>query len=171
MHQRLAVTFVLALLAAPAVGLAQSAQLPQLDEVKPGLPVSVIDDEGRRVDGRVIDVSDDAIRVSVRKRTEQIPIGRVVRIDKTDSLKNGALGGLVAGLGFGIFVAAHGQADRPFLFAAAVSNGLIWTAFGVGIDAMVDSRRTLYRRSGGTQARVSPLVGREVRGAAVSVSW
>ncbi len=172
MHLRVTAIFVLAIAVVPGLAGAQSSETKPLDHVKPGLAVSVVDDSGRRVDGRVVDISDDAIRVSVRKTIEQIPMDRVVRIDKTDSLKNGALVGLAIGLSWGVFAAASdGDIDGQFLLTATLANGLVWTAFGTGIDAMVDGRRTLYQRSVGVQARVSPLVGRGVRGAALSVSW
>lgn len=145
MHLRVTAIFVLAIAVVPGLAGAQSSEMKPLDHVKPGLAVSVVDDSGRRVDGRVVDISDDAIRVSVRKTIEQIPMDRVVRIDKTDSLKNGALVGLAIGLSWGVFAAAS--------------------------DGDIDGRRTLYQRSAGVQARVSPLVGRGVRGAALSVSW
>jgi hypothetical protein len=62
----------------------------------------------------------------------------------------------------------HGR----WVASAVISNGLIWSAFGAGIDALVDSRRTLYQRSpGGLQSRVTPIVGPGVRGAAMRVSW
>jgi len=172
MHPRLTAMLVLAIAANPGLAGAQSSETRPLEHVTPGFAVSVVDDSGRRVDGRVVDISDDAIRVSVRKTIQQIPMDRVVRIDKADSLKNGALVGLAIGLSWGVFAAASdGNIDGQFLLTATLANGLVWTAFGTGIDAMVDGRRTLYQRSANVQARVSPLVGRGVRGAALSVSW
>jgi hypothetical protein len=163
---------VIASLVVPALSSAQAVACGPFENVAPGLTVSVIDDAGRRVEGRVIDVTDEAVRVSVRRSIEQIPIDRVVRIDKTDSLKNGALSGRVAGVGFGLMVSLSGSdVDGRWVASAVISNGLIWSAFGAGIDALVDSRRTLYQRSGAVQAGVAPIVGRRVRGAAVRVSW
>jgi hypothetical protein len=173
MYGRLTAIFAAAVFAIPAFAAAQSVAPVPTETVKRGLPVSVIDDSGTRVEGHVVDISDDAIRVSVRdKRVEEIPLQRVVRIDKTDSLKNGAVTGLVAGVGFGLLVGMSSSGfDGRWLASAVISNGLMWTAFGAGIDALADSRRTLYQRAGSSKARISPLLGRDVRGAALTVSW
>src|SRR5262245_47859889 len=172
MYRCLTATFAATIFAMPALAVAQEVVPGPIDGMKPGLAVSVIDDSGRRVEGRVVDISDEAIRVSVHKTVEQVPLQRVVRIDKTDSLKNGAVSGLVAGVGFGLLVSlSGGEMDGRWVASAVISNGLIWTAFGAGIDALVDNRRTLYQRAGGVQTRLSPVVGRGVRGAAVSVAW
>jgi len=172
MYRCLTSSLAAAVFAVPSLAVAQEVDPNPIAGVKPGLSVSVIDDAGRRVEGKVVDISDDAIRVSVRKTIEQVPFQRVVRIDKTDSLKNGAVSGLVAGIGFGLMVSLSGsETDGRWVAAAVISNGLIWTAFGAGIDALVDSRRTLYQRAGAVQTRLSPVIGRGVRGAAVSVAW
>jgi hypothetical protein len=172
MYRRLTATFAAAAFAIPALAAAQPVPLAPADSVKPGLPVSVIDDSGTRIEGHVLDISNDAIRVSVRNRVEEIPLQRVVRIDKTDSLKNGAVSGLVAGVGFGLMVGmASSGFDGKWLASAVISNGLMWTAFGAGIDALVDGRRTLYQRAGPVHTRISPLITRDVRGAAMTVSW
>jgi RNase P/RNase MRP subunit p29 len=174
MSRSLTAAFVTAVLVVPALSSAQSLQpKAPFEHVTPGLSVSVVDDAGRRVEGRVVDVTDETVRVSVRKAIEHIPIDRVVRIEKADSLRNGALSGLVAGVGFGLMVSLSGSdLHGRWVASAVISNGLIWSAFGAGIDALVDSRRTLYQRSpGGLQSRVTPIVGPGVRGAAMRVSW
>jgi hypothetical protein len=136
--------------------------------------VSIVDDEGRRIDGHIVDVSDQTIRVSVRRAIEQIPIDRVVRIEKPDSLKNGAYAGLFVGTTFGLVTAlcaSGGGYDRRFAIANTVGNAIVFTAFGVGIDAMVNTRRTLYQRSGRVETRLAPLSGSGFRGAAIAVTW
>ena len=166
-----AAAVVIAIVVVPALSSAQSLQSGPFQDVTPGLPVAVIDDSGRRVEGHIVDVTDESVRVSVRKAIQDIPLDRVVRIEKTDSLKNGAVSGLVAGVGFGLLISlSGGDIDGGWVASAVISNGLMWSAFGTGIDAMVNSRRTLYQKSG-VQTRVSPIVGPRVRGASMTLSW
>ena len=171
---------VLALLATPPLAAAQAGSepvpvdvKPGLADVKPGLTVSVVDEDGRKIEGRVAVVSEQALRLSRRGGSEEIPFDRIVRIDRPDSLKNGALVGLSVGLALGISgaaVQARGS-EAKWVFASLLSNGVACTLLGTGIDALVDSRRTLYERGRRTHARVSPIVGQGVRGAALSVTW
>jgi hypothetical protein len=137
--------------------------------------VSVVDERGVKTDGRVAAVSDDAIRVSVGAVSEEIPVTRIVRIEELDSLRNGALSGLVLGVSFGVLggVAGgdqhHGRGTA--VLVSTIGNGIIWTALGTAIDAIFDHRRTLYQRGGHGQTRVTPVVAPGVRGATVSVAW
>src|SRR3954467_9893310 len=63
------------------------------EKVQAARTVTIVDDEGRRIDGRVIEMSDQTLRISVHRAIEQIRIDRIVRIEKPDSLKNGAYAG------------------------------------------------------------------------------
>jgi hypothetical protein len=161
------------LVASPLAAQTSGERIP--DTVKKGLTVSIIDDQGRQIDGRVESVSEETIRVSLRKKSEEVRLDRVVRIDRPDSLRNGAL----IGLGFGVANAAilvgfAGQSDYiqwPAVVLASVSNIVGYTLLGTGIDAMFNNRRTLYERGRRPQARLSPVVGRGIRGGAVSWTW
>ena len=106
-------------------------------------------------------------------QAKKCDLDRIVRIDKPDSLKNGALIGLGVGVSLGVFGSAMQAPDieAKWVLASIASNGVACTLLGTGIDALVDSRRTLYQRSGGVRGRVSPIVGRGVRGAAMTLSW
>ena len=55
--------------------------------MKRGLVVSVVDEQGRKVEGRVETVSGEALRVSKRGVSQEIPVDRIVRIDRPDSLR------------------------------------------------------------------------------------
>jgi hypothetical protein len=115
------------------------------------------------------------VRLIAHGRSTDIPIDRIVRIERPDSLKNGALIGLGLGLGSGAIGAFIERRNRGRLGHAmvlnAIGNGVIWTALGTAMDAMVDNRRTLFRRGGGTQTRVSPVIDRGVRAVELSVIW
>ena len=174
MTRTLPAVLALAILVSPAVAVAQTHGARLADVVTTGLKVSVVDGDGRRIDGRVVALSQETLRVSLRGSTEDIPLDRIVRIDEPDTLRNGALTGLGIGLAVGTFgtVLSSGANIEPeWLLASIGYQAVAWTLLGTGIDAMFNNRRTLYERGGRLQARISPVVGRGVRGAAISVSW
>ena len=143
--------------------------------VKVGTTVSVIDDQGREIKGRVDSASDRALRVLVKKDRREIPFDSIVRIEKPDGVKNGALAGLLVGVSLGImggFVDGQGSGRRGnFVVISAIGNGIIWAGLGTGIDAMINTRRTLYERGSESHARITPMIGPRAVGAAVSVNW
>ena len=139
--------------------------------VKTGLKVTIVADDGERVEGRVDAITDSTVRIAVRKAVEDIPIDRIVRIERQDSLKNGALIGLTVGAVTGLIAGAMEERDRGMrMLAGAVGNGLIWMAFGIGIDALNDNRQVLYER-GGVQTRVGLTLGPQTKAATISLTW
>ena len=169
--------FTLAVLACGLFGVAgpaaaQSIDARRLPDIKRGESLSIVDEDGRRIDGRFLDLSADSITVRRRGGPEQIRIDRVVRIEKPDSLANGAWIGFAVGAGIGLLGAVSANTDDiAFVASAVITNALVTTACGVGFDALVDNRRTLYQRDGRVAARVAPIVAPGVRGAAVTVRW
>jgi hypothetical protein len=164
----------IAILVAPSIAIAQTGGMRLDDVVTTGMKVSVVDDDGRRIEGRVLEHSQESLRLAVNGSSEEILSDRIVRIDKPDSLKNGALVGLGIGLAVGTFgaVLSSGVNIEPeWVVAGFTYHAVAFTLLGTGIDAMFNNRRTLYERGGRLQTRVSPVIGRGVRGAAVSVSW
>lgn len=163
----------LALLTVPAVAAAGQGERIA-DNVHVGQQVLIVDDQGRRMEGRVEQASAEALRVSTRGGREDVALDRIVRIEKPDGLKNGALIGLGVGLGIGAVGATlmHGEgADANQVAAGIAWSAVAWTLIGTGIDAVFNNRRTLYERGGRAQTRVAPVVGPGVRGAVLAVTW
>ena len=174
MTRTLPAVLALAMFVSPALAVAQTAGTRLADAVTTGMRVSVVNDDGRRVEGRVLEHSQESLWLSLDGSSQEIPIDRIVRIDKPDSLKNGALAGLGVGLAIGTFgavLSSSGNIEPEWVLAGITYNAVAFTLLGTGIDAMFNNRRTLYERGGRFQARVSPVVGRGVRGAALSVTW
>ena len=174
MTRSLPAVLVLAILASsPAVAQTGGERIP--DVLKKGLTVSIIDEEGRQIDGRVQGISGDTIRVSVRQGSQEVPLDRIVRIDRPDSLRNGAFIGLGVGLTTSaVMVGFATQAENVqwgVVFAASAVNIVGYTLVGTGIDAIFNNRRTLYERGRRPHARLSPVVGRGVRGGTISLTW
>jgi hypothetical protein len=139
--------------------------------VRSGLKVSVVDDRGSNVEGRVQEVSDRYVRLSVRGASRDIPIEEIVRIERPDTVKNGALIGLAVGVGTGLIATVSDPHGSGVLLSRTVGNGVICAGIAALIDAASDHRRTLYERGPRPQARFGPFIGRHVRGVAATVEW
>ncbi len=164
-----------ALLSAQAAT-AQPAQPQLADFVEAGVTVSIVDDRGAEFDGRVESVSNQAVRLAMKKGTREIPLEQIVRIERPDGIKNGALAGLGVGMTLGglsgvVAAAGSGSRNTGFVVASILSNGLVCAGIGALIDAASDGRQTLYERGRHKQTRVTPIVDRGTRALAISLSW
>jgi hypothetical protein len=139
--------------------------------VRSGLKVAVVDERGASVEGRVQEVSDRFVRLTVRGNTRDIPVDEVVRIERPDTVKNGALIGLGIGTGTGLIATISDPRGGAVLVSRVLGNGLVCAGIGALIDAAQDHRRTLYERGPRPQARLRPVISRHVRGGAVTVEW
>ena len=139
--------------------------------VRSGLKVSVVDNRGTSVEGRVQEVSDRFVRLTVRGGRRDIPIEDIVRIERPDTVKNGALIGLAVGAGTGLMATVSDPQGGGVLVSRTLGNGVICAGIGALLDAASDHRRTLYERGPRPQARLRPFIGRHVRGVAATVEW
>jgi len=149
--------------------------------VKDGQKVSVTDEQGRELKGRIAKLGPDVLTVASGSVTTDVPYGQIVKIDRKDSLKNGALIGLVVGAALGVGLVQDGSDCDPVVIGCGdpgagnyVAAGLVLaglgSAIGVGIDALIGGDRTVYRR-GDTRVRVVPSVSRGGATAALTISW
>ena len=171
MKLRATAVVVVMILVSAGRAAAQPPDVSRLGEVVPGLAVTIIDEDGERIDGKVLDAGSDTIRLSRHRAIEEVPIARVVLIEKRDGLKNGAIAGLVVGMSLGVLGGLAAGGDGGILASAIVSQGLVCMAFGIGIDAMSNNRRTIYQRMPAVKKTVIPIVGRRTGGVAIAVSW
>lgn len=139
--------------------------------VKPGDLLTVIDVSGRRVQGRLTQLDDVRMVLEIGdKQTRQFDGAMVNSVEKHggDSLKNGALIGLVSGSIFGIIGGIAYASEYDTNYAGwAITEGLVYggigAAIGTGIDALIQGRRVIYAKSQ-TTVSVAPLIGRDRRG-------
>jgi hypothetical protein len=138
--------------------------------VQPGLYVLVLDDFGASYEGRVEDATRDVLTLARRGRTLTVPLDRIVRIDKPDSLRNGAITGLVVGVTLAIVGnVATGFSGGPVVIAwRTVGNSVFCTLLGMLADLMVDNSRTLYQRG---RARIVAEVAGRGAGVQVTLGW
>lgn len=148
--------------------------------VKPGDTLTIVDDSGRRVEGKVSSLSASALSLTVSGTPRQFQSAEVNTIEKRgpDSLKNGALIGLAIGGGIGavgmIALAATAESNPgAFVAAGMFMYGGIGAGIGAGVDALIEGRRVIYARSGSARSTltVAPLLGRTRKGMRVSLRF
>jgi hypothetical protein len=165
----------LALLVPASVSLAQTAGEAVVSMIKTGQRVSIEDDRGWTVDGRVEQISTDAIRLSRRGVNVDVPVDRIARIVRPDGLRNGMLVGLGVGLVMGTIGGAmdpQGRTRRAtFIPVSALGNGVICMGLGTLIDAIHKGDRTIYQRTAPLKVGLAPVLGDGSRGMALSLAW
>jgi hypothetical protein len=122
--------------------------------------------------GRFVQVADDVLVIKDAQGLRRIPASDVDRITRK---RHGVLLGTLIGLGVGTALAVplnmwfHNEgadATAPTVFLVGLSTGI-----GVGIDALVDLPRTVYRRDRPMTMRVAPQVGPKRAGVALQVGF
>jgi hypothetical protein len=124
--------------AAPASGAAQTVtNLPDsARQLRSGRTIFVSHGDGEQTEGQFIRVTPEAIIVSVKGAERTIPADTVHRIDRRDSVWNGAIiGGAVLGLPG---MAGAGASCSPNCGSAMTGAAIVFGAIGAGIGALVD---------------------------------
>jgi hypothetical protein len=96
-HSAAAILGVLLLAPAAPVAAQQPPDLPQaLKRVEPSETVTILDPDGRRLVGRIAQVSSSGLTLIQQGQATTVPLQRVARITIKDSNRNGAIiGGLI----------------------------------------------------------------------------
>lgn len=116
--------------------------------------VYVRDTSGVESTGRLLRLNPDSLVLLAGGVERQLQFDDVARIQKRDSLRNGALIGLAVGTLMGLV--AGGLSDCPGdnpggscagfrAMTVAVSAG-VYSGLGTGVDALIRGRTTLYER-------------------------
>jgi hypothetical protein len=150
--------------------------------VKPGDTVVVTDMEGRSTKGKIEGLSRESLRLKSSGNIREFGQRDAIEIKqrRSDSLANGALIGAAVGGGIGalgaIAFCKEGwcRGNGAEVAATIGVHAGMGTAIGVGIDALVRSRQTIYRSSPQTafsRVHVAPLIGSGRRGVALKWSF
>jgi hypothetical protein len=172
---RAAVLFLFSVPAA-SVASAQTSQ-PTLEALlMPGMTAWITDASGREEKSRVVGVSSDVVTITVRDHVRRLRSTEIrrVRVRRSDSLINGALIGAGAAVASGLVLCTLTEPWEncrddvgPMMRIGAIGAGV-----GIGIDALVRGRRTIYAAAhGSARLRAAPIISRHVRGLQVSLRF
>jgi len=155
---------------------AQTARVEQEFEtaVLPGMTVWIMDADGREEKTRIVGVSGGIVTTSAGDEIRRLRTADVMRVSvrHSDSLINGAWLGAGVAVASGLFLCSLAEPWEncrddvgPMLRIGALGAGI-----GVGIDALLRGRRTIYK-AGSTQLLAAPIVAPRVRGLQLSLSF
>jgi len=165
----------------PALSAAQEPvkSFDQLNtRLKVGDTVWVTDAQGREIKGKIRGLSATSLLLDAGGSPQDLQAARVgtIRVQQSDSLKNGALIGLAAGAVAGALVMVAvcdgeaGCAPGGALLGAGAGAGI-----GVGIDAARGGKRVLAYRapgaSGSARLSFAPVITPRTKGVAVAFSF
>jgi hypothetical protein len=177
MRNSIRIVIVAMALACPTSALAQrpTSTLDQLGLiVSKGELVTVWDQTGRQVRGRVIEVRTDQLVIDAGDiaRAWSADELREVRRHTADSVLNGAIIGAAIGGGLTSLVYLDNECrGDPVCAKAVVVYAVIGAVAGAGIDALIRANRVIYRRSGGHVSwSVAPAFSVDKRRAGVQLS-
>jgi hypothetical protein len=148
--------------------------------VTPGDKITVVEVTGREAEGRVGNLTRDALTLVTKAGPRQLSEADVAQIRQRrgDSLKNGAIIGAVAATAYmATMLAILGDGDGgDVIVSRAIAGGVVFAgigaAAGAGIDALITRRQVIYRHPAGKNTvSVSPVFGHGRRGAAITVRF
>lgn len=151
--------------------------------LKVGDQVLLTDTKGQVHRGRILVISPSALTLGdpARRTVEAADVQRVEQRER-DSLKNGALIGLVSGAGAAAGMVALScsierceSGDGPYMALAVGIYAGLGAAIGTGIDALIPGKKlVVYRASEGKPAariRMAPLITPSSKAMAVRFSF
>ena len=164
-----------------SIGSAASAQMP-LEETRklettltPDRTVWITDSGGREEKTRIVGISGGVVTTAAGKEVRRLRATDVVRVQArhSDPLWNGALIGAGAAVASGLFVCSLMEPSEncrddvgPMLRIGALGAGI-----GIGIDALMRGRKTIYEAPGSARLSASPIFARRGGGLQLSLSF
>ena len=136
--------------------------------------VWITDSGGQEVKTRIVDVSGGVVTTIAGGETRRLRTTDVVRVrvPHSDPLLNGALIGAGAAVASGLLLC---RATEPWEncrddIGPMLGFGAIGAGVGIGIDALIRGRRTIYEAvPGSARLRASPIIGRYAGGLQISL--
>jgi hypothetical protein len=175
--KHLALSIVFFASAGSAVSAQTPGATPNLETtLAPGSTVWITDSAGREEKTRVVGVSGDIVTTTAGDDIRRLRTSEVmrVRVRRSDSLINGALIGAGAAVGSGLFLC---RLTEPWEncrddVAPMFRIGALGAGIGIGIDALIRGRRTIYENAqGSTRLHAAPIVARHAAGLQFSLSF
>jgi hypothetical protein len=146
------------------------------DALMPGMTVWITDSSGREKQTRILSVSSDVVTTMNAGEVGYIRPSDITRVRArhSDSVINGGLIGAGAAIAGGLFMCTRTEPWENCRddVGPIVRIGAIGAGIGVGIDALIRGRRTIYDSTlASTQLRAAPIVARGAAGLQVSLSF
>lgn len=161
----------------PGAAVAQDAtasldELLRTGTLQTGRGVYVTDAAGRRLKGRLGDVSATSVVIRQGGQAWTIAGAEVHRIELQDSLRNGiAYGMATVAVPMAAGCAATGRRPGECTFVVLAALPLV----GIGglVGGVVDAlrHRTVYRNDNAVQASVAPILAKRTLGARMAIGW
>jgi hypothetical protein len=165
------------LLSAPALA-QQASSFEQLQVlVKPGDNVYITDFAGNTTKGKILELTASSLGLTVdgvQRNWLQNDV-REIKQWRGDSLLNGAVIGAAAGAGIAIAPAIYCQGGcNEAVAMTALFCGGIGAAVGVGIDALIPAKQTVFRSktlSSLERLQIRPILNRSNKGVQVALTF
>lgn len=186
-----------------AMSVASAQPVPSIPEdfsgMTQGRELIVVEESGVETTGRLVRVTPDTLTMTIEGRIHTFTRQQVTTIfERGDSVKNGAVIGLVAGAAIGLTAGASkttcGRDNvgiglitaylyySPCTLNERVSQGLregallgvLGAGLGAAVDALIPGRRVLYekpQRTAGAAISIAPSLSLSAVGLQASVSW
>jgi len=106
--------------------------------------IFVLDKQGAEHRGRFLRFDNQELVMLVGKDERRFTRDLIARIERGDSLKNGAIAGAIVGGLLGVFTARFQAQGAGQWIAAVAANTAVYTAIGTGLDAAVQRRTVVY---------------------------
>jgi hypothetical protein len=143
--------------------------------VKTGDKIFITDSNGARTEGKIESLTGSSLRVIHKGISRELRPSDISAIRKwrQDSLGNGAGIGLGAGLALGALSALAASDSCPGGCKAAViaSMGGIGAGIGIGIDALIKHKATVFSNRQTRKLHVEPILSRTSKGASLSLRF
>ena len=149
--------------------------------VKAGDTISVTDNAGRELTGKIAELSSTSLALLVGGQRHDLPAAEVntIRQRRGDPLANGAKWGFgigaTLGLLGGLAVAneSDDDSDAAFVVFGTLFYAGVGAGIGAGLDALIASRQVIYARRSSASARLTlkPFATRRRQGAMVAIAF
>jgi hypothetical protein len=175
----IATLLILFLISMGSTALAQTAQTPDANlqtTLTPGMTVWITDTTGREERTRILSISGDVVTTMDGGEVRYFRPADIIRVRARhfDPVINGALIGAGAAIGAGLFMCTRTEPWENCRddVGPIVRIGALGAGIGIGIDALIRGRRTIYERAlASTQLRAAPIVGRRAAGLHLSLRF
>jgi hypothetical protein len=144
--------------------------------LKPGMTVWITDTAGREEQSRILDVQGELVASTARDNVRRYRTGEVarVRVRHADSVLNGALIGAGAAVASGLFLCTLTEPWENCRddVGPMVRIGALGAGIGIGIDALIRGRKTIYEAGQGSiRLHAAPVIAHGTRGLRLSLTF